>query len=511
MSSRRELLIVRAFESLREWLPMPVLIVTNDPDDWPFDIANVDLVDAWSYLTDPKFTSMKNAKVFNLCRSYGYQSTGYYVSLLAEARGHKPMPSITTMQDLKLPAMMRLAEEDLDDLIQKTLSPLTSDEFTLSIYFGRNMAHRYDRLSLHLFNQFQTPLIRARFAKREKWQLRSIKTISGSDVPETHRAFVAESASRFFAGKSAAPKQKSQMRFDLAILHDPHEGLNAPSNELALKRFIKAAHSVGLEAQLITKDDYGRLLEFDALFIRETTSVNHHTFRFARRAASEGLVVMDDPQSIVRCSNKVFLAELMKRHDIPTPKSILVHRNNIDRIGRELGFPCVLKKPDGSFARGVVKATSEEDLQAKLAEFLGESEMVVAQEYLPTAFDWRIGVLDRHPLFACRYYMAAGHWQIIQQDRTGEDRYGNFETLPIELAPRRAVQIAVKAANLMGDGFYGVDVKELEGKFYVIEVNDNPNVDGGGEDQVLRDDLYRRVMEVFLKRIEEKKARVYYE
>ena len=114
---------------------MPVLIVTNDPDDWPFDIANVDVVDAWSYLTESKFTVMKNAKVFNLCRSYGYQSTGYYVSLLAEARGHKPMPNITTMQDLKLPAMMRLAEEDLDDLIQKTLSPLTSDEFTLSIYF----------------------------------------------------------------------------------------------------------------------------------------------------------------------------------------------------------------------------------------------------------------------------------------------------------------------------------------------------------------------------------------
>ena len=341
--------------------------------------------------------------------------------------------------------------------------------------------------------------------------MKSIKTISGSDVPEAHRAFVAESASRYFAGKSASPKQKTQMRFDLAILHDPHEGQNAPSNELALKRFIKAAHSVGIEAQLITKDDYGRLLEFDALFIRETTSINHHTFRFARRAASEGLVVIDDPQSIVRCSNKVFLAELMQRHDIATPKTILVHRNNIDRIGRELGFPCVLKKPDGSFARGVVKATSEADLHAKLAEFFNGSEMVVAQEFMPTSFDWRIGVLDRHPLFACRYHMAPGHWQIIQQDRTDADRCGSIDSLPIELAPRRAVQIAVKAANLMGDGFYGVDVKEIDGKFYVIEVNDNPNVDGGGEDQVLRDDLYRRVMEVFLKRIEEKKARVYYE
>ena len=29
-----------------------------------------------------------------------------------------------------------------------------------------------------------------------------------------------------------------------------------------------------------------------------------------------------------------------------------------------------------------------------------------AQEYLATDFDWRVGVLDRRPLFACKYFMA---------------------------------------------------------------------------------------------------------
>ena len=60
--------------------------------------------------------------------------------------------------------------------------------------------------------------------------------------------------------------------------------------------------------------------EFDALFIRETTLVNHHTYRFARRAASEGLVVIDDPESILKCTNKVFLAELLSRHKMPMPQ-----------------------------------------------------------------------------------------------------------------------------------------------------------------------------------------------
>ncbi len=49
------------------------------------------------------------------------------------------------------------------------------------------------------------------------------------------------------------------------------------------------------------------------LFIRETTYVDHHSFRFSRRAEAEGLVVIDDPQSILRCTNKVFLAEAFAR------------------------------------------------------------------------------------------------------------------------------------------------------------------------------------------------------
>ena len=48
---------------------------------------------------------------------------------------------------------------------------------------------------------------------------------------------------------------------------------------------MKAAESLAIRPELIDRDDYGRLAEFDALFIRETTYVNHHTYRFARRAA----------------------------------------------------------------------------------------------------------------------------------------------------------------------------------------------------------------------------------
>ncbi len=315
-------------------------------------------------------------------------------------------------------------------------------------------------------------------------------------------------------------KKRARARFDLAILHNPTDP-EPPSDAKALQKFVKAASALGIAAELITRDDYGRIAEFDALFIRDTTYVDQYTYRFSQRAASEGLVVIDDPQSIVRCTNKVYLAELLTRHKVPIPRTLVVHReggaglqlagqadcHSVPQwVAAELGFPCILKKPDSAFSQGVVKVANEEELTNRLTEFFAESDLIVAQEFLPTTFDWRIGILDRQPLYACKYYMAQGHWQIIRHDRASRGRYGKSETVPVEDAPRRAVQAALKAANLIGDGLYGVDVKESQGKFYVIEVNDNPNIESKYEDAVLKKEIYHRIMSVFLKRIEHRKA-----
>ena len=76
---------------------MPILIVVSNPRDWPLEIPGVEIISGRAYRTDPAYSNMRGAKVFNLCRSYRYQSIGYYVSLLAEARGHKPLPNVTTI------------------------------------------------------------------------------------------------------------------------------------------------------------------------------------------------------------------------------------------------------------------------------------------------------------------------------------------------------------------------------------------------------------------------------
>ena len=101
-----------------------LLFVVNNPKDWPLEIPGVTVVPARAYLTDAQYFEDRSAKVFNLCRSYKYQSAGYYVSLLAAARGHHPLPSLSTIQDLRSPGVARLLSEDLEELMQRTLKPL---------------------------------------------------------------------------------------------------------------------------------------------------------------------------------------------------------------------------------------------------------------------------------------------------------------------------------------------------------------------------------------------------
>jgi len=488
---------------------MKHLIILDNPAEWKIRIPGVEVYSARDYLTREEFRKRRNVKVYNLCKSHRYQTIGYYVSLLAAARGHKPIPSVSTIQDLKFQPIVKSVSEDLDKLVQASLEGLKSPEFTLSIYFGQNLAKRYDRLAAHLFMLFQAPFLRAHFQLQNdgKWHLRSVRPIAANEIPENHYQYIEGFARTFFKNRRVSTRKRITYNYELAVLHNPEDQM-PPSNGKALERFIKAGNEMGLHVDLITRDEYGRLAEFDALFIRETTAVNHYTYRFARKAKAEGLVVIDDPDSILKCTNKIYLAELLETQKIRAPRTIIVHRENLHEVETRIGFPCILKQPDSAFSQGVKKANDLEELVEHLEMFWSKSDLVIAQEFFPTEFDWRIGIIDKTPFFACKYFMARNHWQIVKMEDTGKHLDGRVQAIPFEEVPKDVINTALKASNLIGDGLYGVDLKEVDGRCYVIEVNDNPNIDHGYEDSVLKMDLYKTIMEVFRDRIEKKKQRI---
>jgi glutathione synthase/RimK-type ligase-like ATP-grasp enzyme len=480
-----------------------ILVVIENPEDCPLLLNGIEAVAARNYLTDSSFASMKGVKVFNICKSYRYQSIGYYVSLLAEARGHKSIPGTTTIQDMKSVGIIRLVSDSVDDLLSKLLPQTEEKKLSINIYFGKTCDKKYDSLGSALFKSFPAPFLRADFTKTNQWHLQNISPLLVKEIPEEDRSFAETVSSTYFAGKKLTIPKKSVSRWDLAILQNPAEP-RPPSDAKALKMFTKAAETLGFSVEMISKDDSNRLSEFDALFIRETTNVDHHTYRMSRKAVAEGLVVIDDPVSILRCSNKVYLAELLSRYKIPIPKTLTLHSKNIDQALAEFNLPCILKQPDSSFSQGVIMVKERDRLIEEARRLLKKSDLVIAQEFVPTDFDWRIGVIDGRPLYACKYHMAKKHWQIISKNKKGQDIYGKFETFPVARVPKKVISTAIKAARLIGNGLYGVDLKEIGKDVMVIEINDNPNIDSGIEDTILGEELYIRVVDVFRNRIEDR-------
>ncbi|HEU5291711.1 MAG TPA: RimK family protein [Cyclobacteriaceae bacterium] len=477
---------------------MPKLIVVENPDVWKFSLEDVEVISPAKYIAGEVYQETRGLKVLNLCKSYQYQSLGYYVSLLAEARHHKVLPGVSTIQDLRFPSILREDSQDFDNLIQTAFKNETCDRVEFNIYFGITQSENLNKLASQLFQYIQAPSLRAAFSKRNKWLLQSIKPLSLGEVPEADRELLQRGLEKYVVRKRETRPDKK--KYDLAILVNPQESY-PPSDEKAIQRFMKAADQAGFYTELINKNDLDKLIQFDALFIRETTFVNHHTFRFAKKAQSLGLAVIDDPDSILKCTNKVYLFELLNTNKVMTPKSFVISKENYKSLPEKLSFPFILKQPDGAFSKGVFKIQNAGEYKNVTSSMFKDSDLLIAQEYLPTPFDWRVGVIDGQPLYVCKYFMAREHWQIVNWNAHESTRDGSVECISVDQAPAGLIKTALKATSLIGRSLYGVDMKEVDGKFYVIEINDNPNIDAGTEDKVLKDKLYSTVMEVFLNKI----------
>jgi glutathione synthase/RimK-type ligase-like ATP-grasp enzyme len=484
---------------------MQIVLSEQPPSAFPESVAEL----VWLpriYITRPERFRGRSVRVVNLSGDCVYLGTGYYASLLAEARGHKVIPSVQTILDLGRRSLYSFALPELNAILGKSLARMAeplSEPVRLLIAFGNTEDARFRHFTRAVFDRFRHPLLRLVIAPARNGSggVKSVEALSLPDLSPEERAWFSRALAAHLKVPWRAERAQPVPRYSLALLHDPEERL-PPSRQPALERFARIGAQMSIEVEPIRKQDFHRLAEFDALLIRETTALTNHTYRFARRAEREGLAVIDDPSSIVRCTNKVYLAELLAAHDVPTPKTVVLDRHHLKAIGAQLGFPLVLKVPDGSFSRGVFKVADEAELHTKARALLDDSDLILAQEYLPTAFDWRVGVLNREALFACQYFMPKKHWQIVKYEADGRVEEGTFKTYAVDQAPREVVDLALRATGLVGDGLYGVDIKQTERGPVVIEINDNPNLDVGVEDAILKDELYRRILGELVRRIE---------
>jgi glutathione synthase/RimK-type ligase-like ATP-grasp enzyme len=458
------------------------------------------------YVLQPRLLSGSRPKIINLARNYNYQTDGYYASLLAEARGHRVIPSVETMLDMYEPDGSEEAVPDLEEALNKDrirAGETAGAPERILVCFGETEDERFKRFGRLLFDWYRAPALTVNTApngshwvKIKRIRLTPHTSLKGDDL----KHFI-DSLTKYTGRVWKSPRARTIAKHSIAVLYDPNEQL-APSSVETLKHWARLAEKDGVEIEPITRKDLARLAEFDALCIRETTSITNHTYRFARRAWAEGMPVIDDPISMMRCTNKVYLWERLAGAGLPVPETMVVQdKTPLEEVADRLGFPVVLKIPDGSFSRGIKKAGNMEELKSIVHDFLEDTDLVIAQKYIRTDFDWRVGVLDRRALFVCQYKMARGHWQIVHHKIDGRAVEGGFRSLSVAEAPADVVDVGLRAANLIGDGLYGVDIKSSPEGPVVIEINDNPNLEHGIEDASEKNALWLHLTDWFVRRL----------
>lgn len=452
-----------------------------------------------TYLNEYPKRKESKVRLINLCDTSRYLSQGYYCSLLAESRNHQVIPSVQVINSLR--------GEGVDLLVSKKLlstkANFSEQNTRILICMGEVATGDYKAIAAWIYRQYPTPILDVRIESYASKLKLSVKRVSFSELNEEQRKYCLDILHSYAKKSWRKSTGKKKYRWQLAILVDPKEKV-PPSNKGAISRFVKAAEKQGIQAKTITTDDFNTLGQYDALFIRQTTAIDHPTYVFSCEAEKQGLVVFDDPNSILRCCNKVFLHDAFSYHQISSLNTLILSDtspDSLEKINAQLGFPVILKMPEGSFSKGVYKVHNLDELKKTADSLLVESALYIAQQYLYTDFDWRIGVLNGRALYACRYYMAKNHWQIYNHS---SNRFfsGGFDALPTFEVPRDVLKQALKAAKVVGDGLYGVDLKEVNNKAYVIEVNDNPSIDFGVEDRYLGEEIYMQIMAEFHKRLE---------
>ncbi|MED7820283.1 MULTISPECIES: RimK family protein [unclassified Francisella] len=480
----------------------PLKILIDNKNVWSPYYPYSNLETTHQYLQD---ISIKPNYIINLSEQMSYLEEGYYACLLAHSNKDTILPTVETLNNIS-----HFEETLLSDLVSKDLklvNSLKSEYISMKIFFGISNITGIEKIAKKIFEAFPAPILEVILEKQNAiWNIKKISIGKLSQLNDNEQTIFANALNSFSSKVWRKRKNKKNYHYDLAILHDPNDTL-PPSDNKALKNFQKAANNLGIYTDLITKDDYMSLLEYDGLFIRTTTSTNHYSYSFAKKAEDNNLVVIDDTKSITCCTNKVYLHNLMTKNKIPTPEGKLIFKNDKfspQDLINELGLPIVLKIPDGSFSKGVKKASSIEDLEQILTIMFEQSSIIIAQKYYYTSFDWRIGILNNKPIYACKYYMAKDHWQITNHNKKST-QHGKSEAFAIHQVDKAVIKIALKAAKTIGNGLYGIDIKVIDNKPIIIEINDNPSIDSDIEDAYVGDQLYTTIMLEFLNRMNHKK------
>jgi RimK family alpha-L-glutamate ligase len=181
--------------------------------------------------------------------------------------------------------------------------------------------------------------------------------------------------------------------------------------------------------------------------------------------AARGVVVLNEPSSLLAAHDKLLTARLLRRAGVPHPRTRHVRDGRPAPLVQE---PVVVKPRFGSWGQGVERFRADE-LETHLQELRARSWFLehgaLVQELVPPCgYDLRIVVAVGRVVGAVYRVAPEGEW------RTNVALGGVRRS--VDIVPRQATALALEAAEVVGADLVGVDLlPDGDGGWIVIEIN----------------------------------------
>jgi len=205
---------------------------------------------------------------------------------------------------------------------------------------------------------------------------------------------------------------------------------------------------------------------FEAVVLQRSVSF----FRSVHLTAlleSRGVNVINSSRIASMCGNKLLATLELAKAKIPTPRTAIAFSvESAIKALLEVGYPAVLKPVIGSWGRLVAPLKDPESARAILEDrenMFPLYQVYYVQEMIQRpSRDIRCFVIGDSAVAAIYRYAPADEW------RTNTARGGRVESCKIT---QEMEDLALKTANVFGEGIYGVDMMESDKGLTIHEVN----------------------------------------
>jgi ribosomal protein S6--L-glutamate ligase len=225
------------------------------------------------------------------------------------------------------------------------------------------------------------------------------------------------------------------------------------------------------EYKVVYEHEY--LMKPDYVIPRIGSSVTFYGSTVVRHFQKMGVPILSTSEGIVNSRDKFRSLQLLSESGIKIPKTYF--SNDLyyaDRIVNNLlGYPFIMKVLEGTQGEGVYLIKDADEAARLFSEHIRKRTKVILQEYIAefSGKDIRVIVVLGE--------VVASMMRIAQEGEFRSNIHKGGKGVIVQLSEKEK-EMSIRALEILGLGFGGVDILRSEQGSMIIEVNSSPGLEG---------------------------------